>query len=513
MIRILNTKQFAKTLLFFTTIFSYYLFLILYDSTTGIDYPNKYGAYISYFTFDQEIKFKDGQGIMYYFFISLVVNLFKSNIGPYNLNEILSNSIQLGNFILTALMFLGLFKLYTHYRYSKKTIYFSLSILNFFPPLIYLRLTFKSEIMAAALLPWVILYFQKIKLHSGKLKYNYFIFVFLFSLMLTIKPSISAMLILCFVFLERNNLKNHFFIFSISILSIFILLVINYQITDNNFLYHSSSGNGTLWDNKATFSFFTKLNIINLIKEPFFNKQSNSLSAILLLDTYSDYFKFFWKHKESSNYLAFGQLDFTTNFFINRYLRDYLAVISSGFTYFIFIYSYLKSKKENKEIYLFPFIGIIILSISALGIPSNNFNPFTGDTFKVHYFAFLLSLSFLHLLVNLRNQKILILLIPFFIFLMGFPKDNFQTNYFIYKNKLRNTEMCYILDSFTNCNSYYVTICKSVNNSIAFDDKFSKNYFFMQPVLLKKGNKEKYARDTRECLQLLNDNYSFISYD
>ena len=63
-----------------------------------------------------------------------------------------------------------------------------------------------------------------------------------------------------------------------------------------------------------------------------------------------------------------------------------------NYFYFSIIYLSFKNKKSGNFI-LAPFAGIVLLYINSLGVPSNNFNPIKGDTFKAFYFSLLLIIS------------------------------------------------------------------------------------------------------------------------
>ena len=77
-----------------------------------------------------------------------------------------------------------------------------------------------------------------------------------------------------------------------------------------------------------------------------------------------------------------------------------------------------------------PILGIIVLLVNTIfGFPQNNFDPRTGDTFKVFYYSFLIPYPIIFVLKNIKLKKIKhILLISTFIFFtiinLGFPKSN-----------------------------------------------------------------------------------------
>lgn len=503
----------SLVLFFFTSLFSYVLFLAYYDSTTGLDFPLKYSNYISHFTFGSKLIAQDGQSIIYYFLISKIVALNSTLIGPYNLNFILNNSIQAGNFILTLLGYYGIFKFYKYQGIKTPILLYCFSILNFFPPLIYLRLTFKSEILAFTLFPWLLYLFLKV-INKNSTNFDKGLFMLIFSILLTIKPSVSAIFLLSFVFYANKKIIEIYKYLTASLIITLIFLYLNYQIVGLGFLEHLSSGKDTLWDNRATLKFFYNFNLKSLISEPIFNLRSNSFLSILFIDTYSDYFTFFWKHNEPTNLLAQNTIYFSNNFFIKKYLRDYIAIGISIVTYFTLIYFYLKNKMDrNRKLLLFGFFGIVILIINSIGVPSNNFNPLTGDTFKVHYFAFVLTISVTHLLIIIGEKriKVLCLFIPVFIFIMGFPKHSFNENKDILFRKIESSSTCYVLQNSKRCRNEFINTCKAVNTKLLFSNRTNliNNNYFIEPIKLVLGENIVYARNESECYQYFKKGYRY----
>ena len=82
---------------------------------------------------------------------------------------------------------------------------------------------------------------------------------------------------------------------------------------------------------------------------------------------------------------------------------------------------------------MLPFCGLTILIINSLGFPSKNFDPETGDLFKVHYYSFFVCISLIFLLAFIYSKTnyirfTMILLIPVFLITIGFPKTMTSEN-------------------------------------------------------------------------------------
>ena len=90
-----------------------------------------------------------------------------------------------------------------------------------------------------------------------------------------------------------------------------------------------------------------------------------------------------------------------------------------------------------------PFFGILVLFIISLGIPSPAFNPFLGDTFKVFYYSFLISITFMFVTVKVLDKLKMfkIFFVVFWIttifFIAGHPKkiDQGFSEYLIFSNQ------------------------------------------------------------------------------
>ena len=454
--KIRNLSNFI--LFLFSLLTSYTLGLVYYDATEGLDFGTQYQN-VKFFM-GEKVNIFNSDGSLYFYIMSKKIS---NEIIPISQEEswiLLNNSIQFINFLLFFTGLLGLVVLFRKKGYDFEKIFLGLTVLCFFPTAYYFRLTMKPEIMAFALIPWVLIsldsYFLK------RTRFNLLLSTFLLGCVLTIKGSITGMLILSFAFLYRKKIVKSFDVLILTIFTLVSSLVsifVNYKIT-NIWIFEgrpsSDLGDPNRWQNTASFDFFWNVDLRNLYENPFKYVHSDSFISITLLDTLSDYFHFFWKHQEDSNFIAFNRVEFTNNFLIQTYLSEYISIVFTCLMYLSFIVLYFK-KVKNNEFLMFPFFGIIILIINSLGFPYKNFDPTTGDLFKVHYYSFLIAFSFFALLViamsKYRYTKFLVLfLIPLFLITMGFPKNlNSDTKEAMY-NKLNYSEICGIYDFIDEIN-------------------------------------------------------------
>lgn len=437
--KIINLKNILYKVIFYISICITFIFgLLLYDSTTGLDFQIYFPS-VSFFMGGNNAVY-DPQGTLYFSLVSIFVeNIIEINYFP--LRTSINLAIQSINFIFFGIGLIGLFKLLKINNFSKTNIYLTLTILCYFPPTLYMRLTMKPEVLAFALFPWLIF---SIKLFFRLRSFSTLFFsVSIFSLVVTLKASVTGMVLLCLFILFFQRIKeNHFqnigFYLS-GVLCSFLIFYENFKLFGiwffeknlkiENFKYASSFSD---WNYRAPLNFFYNINFIDLYENPFKYIHSDSMISITLLDTLADYFGYFWNHKEITNLIAFNRVEFTENFLIQNFLPMYISITFTLIFYFISIFAIFL--RLNKWEYLtFPFIGLFILTLSSLGFPSNNFNPETGDTFKVHYYSFLIIISFGFLIsiITTKLKKIdflALLIIPLFLVTMGFPK-HFDTEY------------------------------------------------------------------------------------
>ena len=57
----------------------------------------------------------------------------------------------------------GYYRLLSYFKFSKSQIFATLTVLNFLPIAIAMIITFKPEILAFSLLPWILLCLEKFK--------------------------------------------------------------------------------------------------------------------------------------------------------------------------------------------------------------------------------------------------------------------------------------------------------------------------------------------------------------
>lgn len=488
-----------------------------YISPINVDF-HKYFGYLTHFLgADTNILY--GQSPFYYYLISV---LFKRNINyvnDLNVDFILSYAIQNINLLLYIVGSLGLYKFLRLFDFNKSLILIALSFLNFFPQSIYLRAVMKPEVIAYAFFPWI-LYFLKKFGEKKEFKYLYFSIPFI-TIILTSKASIAAMIIIyLFIFhskiLKKINLKTLLLLFLILIVFISFVFVENYLITSNLFFERQYDPS---YDNVADFNILFRLDIKSVFTDPFFDYEvqidkytthANSVINITLLDTFGDYFNQlfdfnlnnFYKNRKdvftvqgenliSSNRVIkySGPYGAVLQDQLNK-ARKWLSILFSIMFYF-FVILLIYFDKKNKNIYLMPFIGIFVLYLNSLGIPSPNFNPFLADTFKTFYFSFFVSITFIFVILKIFSKlkyfKIPLLIVWIFsiFFIGGHPKQNDQnfSEYMVTSNAY--SSFCEVNNLLFFENDLIKKIHKSgnINNLTSDCEKkdFSKTYINQNP--------------------------------
>ena len=415
---------------FVSLIFTFYLthnwISFFYNPTNNSDF-DKYFHYVENFS-GLNVQFDFGQGVLYYYLIYLNFSKNLSFINISNIDSIIGNSIIEVNSILFFFGLIGIYKLLKLYKYKFQNIILALFLLNFFPQMIYMRSVMKPEILTFAMFSWILFLVEKAK-KSKNIKFLYFAIPFA-SILLNTKASLAGMFILFFLFFYFDLFK----IFGLKvILSVSLVLILNFgflmyeniQITENNYVYRVYDSE---FDNKADWKILFNFSLQQLIKDPFFETDNNSIHAnsviqLTLLDGFGDHFNqliyekrnyFSQNVKEvfvsnSENFLNENRQILYRGPFKNiivdspLYFKKLISIFMSIIFYSFIIY-FAISKKYEKQFFLGPFVGILILYINSLGFPSNNFNPVRGDTFKSFYFSFLLSVAFVFIIVNLFSK-------------------------------------------------------------------------------------------------------------
>tara|TARA_X000000368_G_C23052486_1_gene722141 strand:+ start:416 stop:2185 length:1770 start_codon:yes stop_codon:yes gene_type:complete len=430
---------------------------LFYITTRNPDF-SKYYDYINYFM-GLNVEIDYGQNTIYYLFVTMILKSKIELIDFGNLEYIISSSVQNLNLILFLISLLGFFKLLKEIGFKNNSIILSLSLYCFFPQALFARAIMKPEILVLALFPWSIYYFEKY-LKNGSIYEIYKAIPFL-ALICNTKASVAGMTIVYFLISYYEILKNiklkNFIIFVSSFIILFTVIQYeNYKITDN-LIYERVYEEE--YDFKADKSIIFKIDIDSVLKKPLwidkteienYNKNAQSISNILILDTFGDYFDQFFGtdffKSSRKNIFVSGDTELFNSdrqiryngpfseYLVDQleYVRKYVAVLLSLIFFYLIIFFGIKYKEHKKFLYLPLLSGVIIMYFNAIGFPRNNFAPYKGDTFKAFYLFFLLSISFLYLSSHLFQKitKLKLLLSVVFVicifFIGGHPKQNNQ---------------------------------------------------------------------------------------
>jgi len=225
----LRNQKFINISSFILLIFSLVWFkeinFLFYDSTESPDFA-EYFVYFDHFA-NTEFKTAREHGLMYYYLQYL--NFYFQYNSFSNIEMFLHKSLQEVNFWIYMYGLLGYFYLLKLYKFKNSTIFITFVFLNFFPVSIVLRLVFKPEIMAFALLPWILYCIEKFKERTNIL-YMY-IMIPLFISCITLKGNILA-IICAYLLITNLNIfskikKMHLFI--ILLLVAVLFLSISYE--------------------------------------------------------------------------------------------------------------------------------------------------------------------------------------------------------------------------------------------------------------------------------------------
>lgn len=490
--------------IYFTTIWINFFYI----TPTNVDF-HKYYAYINYFLgAGKYISF--GQGAFYYFLISLAFKQKFNTLDTEFIEIALSFSVQNINLIFYLIGIYGLMRLLKIYNFEEKNILLVLVLVNYLPITIYLRAVMKPEIIGFAFLPWVLYFIEKFFL-TNKIGFLYYSVPFII-LLINSKASIAAMVIvyLAIFYLKKVIARlDKFDIFKIFISFMISLLIIQfetYRITETNPL---SRPYDESYDYQANPGVLFRFNLTEVLKEPFLNYENEkefysihakSILNITVLDTFGDHFNqyfdfdksYFKKYRKSLFNDSGPLIDFNSSdrtiiysgnfsyFFAEEldYIRKILSIIFGLVFYFLIIFFVFFQRGKYLKFLVAPLIGILILYINSLGFPSNNFNPFKGDTFKPFYYSFLFVISFSFLMmfvlkkINKLKYPFVVLFIFSILFIGGHPKENNQ----------------FLSEHLVETNSY--SLFCNLNNFLFFENNIVK-------TIHKSGNVNNLKSDCR----------------
>lgn len=474
-------KIFFVISLYFSTIWINFYYI----SPKNVDF-HKYYTYINYFLGGGNF-IEYGQGVIYYFLVSLVFKQYIKDVNSEELEIALSYSVQNLNLIFYVIGLIGLYKLMKLKNINLKIIFAVLTVINFFPQVLITRALMKPEIIAIALLPWII-YILEIYYINQNFRYLFLILPFLV-LVLNSKATIAVMTLLYLLtFYSKEILSNvgfrklSFLILS-TLISLFLIQIETYKVT-NNKIYERPYDK--VYDNKAPISILFKANLYSVFREPFleytdqntfYSIHAKSVINLTLLDSFGDHFNQFFD--SDLNYFYHNRKEFiqisdknsfdsvSRNIYYNGPLKEYLAIgldhlrkifsVILSLIYFSILFLLLKTDKKMKKYYLSPFIGIAVLYLLSI---SGSYSPFKGDTIKSFYYSFLtvISLAFVLAKVFDKNKKLILPIIIFFpliiFFIGGHPKNNNQA----------------LSEHIISSNSYSI-FCK-INNTLIFENNF-----------------------------------------
>ena len=469
------TLVFCKLLFYFSFYYSSVLLYLTLDIAQSPDFQ-KYYQYFEYYSGTIE-KTNLEQGNLYFFsnyFLSFVISQFELTI---TLNELFNLSIHLTNSLIFLIGCKGLVKYLSIHQYSSINTYIVLSIICIMPSAIELRTTFKPEILAYALMGWILYYLHVYS--SDKNLRSVLYLVILSSILITSKASTAFIL---GVILLLEIFVNHKKIISRSLLMPMILfLLLSSSLAFENYIHNGLHLNQTVhnknYDNVVSLEFFTEFESADFIDNPNRYFFYDSFSGIILFDTFNDFFNLYWNSeytelnnsrkqffkiekrnnllvplgitldKENKVFTFSGKFDTTwddPNYIDELRMRSSFYV-SALFYFLIIVLSIFK--KDKRVGMISPYVGLVVVSLSSAGyFGTNNYDPLVSDTFKTYYFSFLIVLSFSITLSEILSinifRKTIILVTPLlFLFYLGFPMDYGEQKEIdiIYKNSLLPT--------------------------------------------------------------------------
>ena len=507
----LKTNSLLSVIFIFSLYISFTYGTLYYSSTLGPDF-DYYKGYLDYFFGNKDITNLE-QGLIYFYFSSLFLAFKSEYINIMNYQEIVSHSIQLNNFLFYIVGLFGLFIFLKRKNFKTNIILIVLTLLNFFPPLVELRLLFKLEIIIFPLLIWTINFLDEY-LIAGDKKYLLFSILPL-SIIFTSKANTGLMVfiyLMIFYFLPifRKNKNNFIFSFSLFLVFFFFLNYENFKANELLIFQHNLPVG---FDQKASLSFLYNIDLKSLFDNPFRHSQNNSFLGILMLDTFNDYFTISWNDDSSIFFL-------NTILLISVKLKPFLGIFFTS-TMYVFIAYKLAKNREYRYIYSMPIIGIFVQMIIS---QFTGFNPDTGDIAKTYYYGFFLGIVFAFICATILKKSflpglfILLIITISSIHIFGFPKyeNDYKNDFITFNNQVAfgctlNEKLLNLEDG--NCVGKNLDFCeymylKSEKIEISNSRYVLNSYNLIQTdIMLMKNNSLENSTNFEECLRLINNNF------
>ena len=469
--RVLN-KYILFFVLSFQNLIYFFITFLNFNSLRGTDF-NKYGKYFDYFYNAEQNQVGLESGISYYWFVTRFFNLLKTPLlySENNIEATKTASIQLANFTLFIIGLVGIhYLLKASLNFKIENTLPLLILLSIFPPLIGARIILKPEILVFSLLPWLfLLYFEYFK---SNLTVYLIISSPIIALLLTLKASISFMLTcLLLVVFNKKIFQKKFIAFNLISFGIFSLLIYENYLINGNYLWeHVAPDN---YNSKATVDYLYNLNLSDLWINPYRDNFRNSMISILLIDTFGDYWQRYWFHFDGWGLKIDGNTR-SKNFPGDLNVIRFSILLSIAFYLSSVYFLFSEKNKTLRYLGMSGFIGIISLAINSINLLPflpENFDIDKGDPMKTHLFSFLLTFTFLYLLIKLDIHKnkyrflFAFFCLNIFFISMTNPFDIFlSSNLEIYMNRVETLFPC-----------IFTTYCDSIQTIESTSEYFIPN--------------------------------------
>ena len=457
------------SILILSTIWLKEINFLFYETLESPDI-DKYIVYLEHF-FNSKATNKE-HGLMYYYLQSLNYSFLYSEFNNFDLY--IHKSIQQVNFYIYLVGVIGYYKLLKFLKFSNNVIFVTLIFLNFFPPSISMRLVFKPEILAFALLPWIVFLIESF-ISTRRIYYLYFSVPLIVSA-LTIKGNVLVIisLYLFFIYLKIIPMikMRQFLLLLILLVSLFVLLSSENNNANGKSILDIQSGSTieSNYDYKAPRSIVYKVDMYRLVTSPIKHNHAGSFIGITLLETSGDYFDLYWDNDATEYFknrkiiLEFEQSNEiigpkynsnSSNFTIFQqrntdvYLYESLGLIISIILFFNLIRYAFKNKIHRKYLVAIFFGMAVLLFHSITGVPKNNFDPSVGDTFKPLYYSFVFLFSFVFFIAIILKEKFyrsfhIAFYVFLIIFILGFPKNESFKSDINMAQKIQISNLCII---------------------------------------------------------------------
>jgi len=338
---------------------------------------------------EEHKKYNRSPAPLYYSFVAIVHGVTKPEGGKHR--DGLSEAVHIVNSVF-FILFLAGFACLINGRFSKKSSYYlCIALVAFSPALNRIFSIARPEIIMIVMFVWCLVLYFRIK--DGGPLYLKILFCLLLGLASTQKITglFFYPMIVGIHFCTGDGYRNKKATRSVAVLLLCALAVSALSVEASkriggSYLWQHKSANQKVYQNTPTLDIFVRYKPVEMMKNPFRNNHKDSMSSILLIGLFGDYFEYGINSKRTN-------LDKS-----ERLPRARFGVSLSHIYIVLLLVAFISHVYNREKDPLSKYSAVVVvLSVSTLiaAAYSNNYAPFKFDIMKWDYIPWAIPFLFL----------------------------------------------------------------------------------------------------------------------